>query len=68
MRDNGFAAAQRAYEAQQPPGWDEPDYAEDCEDGTCGECKPCVTQAKEDWLETQAEAKWERLQEDRDDR
>ena len=56
MRDNGFARAQAAYERMQPPGWDDPDYAEDCDDGTCGECRSCVTAAADDYyVESEAE-------------
>lgn len=52
----GFDAAQRAYDNQLPPGYDDEEYADDCEDGTCGECEPCCRKAKESYEEDKAEA------------
>ena len=55
----GYEAAQRAYDRQLPPGYDEPDYDDECEDGQCGECKTCITDEAEYRAELAAEAKWE---------
>lgn len=54
-----FDRAQAAWENQLPPGYDDPEYEEDCEDGECGECEPCCIKAAEAYEEDRAEALYE---------
>jgi hypothetical protein len=61
----GFEAAQRAYENQQPPGWDTPDYDDDCDGHDCGTCEACVTYQAEYAAELAAEAAFDRIQDRR---
>ena len=67
MFNNSFARAQAAYDAMLPPEYDEPDYAENCEDGLCGECELCAKAAKEAFDEDRAEAMYQRIKEGLDD-
>ena len=53
----GFAAAQRAYDAQLPPEW--PEYEDDCEGEECGECEACSAARKAAYDEALAEYKYD---------
>jgi hypothetical protein len=60
-----YLRAQAAYEAQLPPGFDEPEVAEDCEGEFCGECLKCIVANAISAEEDAGEAEYERRKEKR---
>lgn len=50
----GFESAQRQYEAMLPP-----EDIDQCEDGDCDECPPCISDRRESEAEDYAEMQWE---------
>jgi len=46
----GFASAERAYENMEPPT-----DAEECEDGNCEQCEPCLAARAQDEADDYAE-------------
>lgn len=50
----GFESAERAWENMEPPT-----DVDQCEDGDCGECEPCLADRAEAEAEDYAEQQWE---------
>ena len=50
----GFESAQRAWEAMLPP-----DDIEECEDGDCDQCEPCLADRAAAEAEDYADMQWE---------
>lgn len=59
-RKRQFDRAQAQYEAQLPPGFDDPEFeVDECDDHDCGQCRWCVTEEAEAAMDAAAEAKYE---------
>lgn len=55
----GLKLAQMAWDNMEPPGYSDPDYGDDCDDGHCGECRLCAEEAKVAHEEGKAEEAYE---------
>lgn len=51
----GFESAQRAHENMEPPA----DIEDECENGNCDECVPCLAAIAQDQADAYAEGVWE---------
>lgn len=60
---SNFDRCQRAFDNMLPPEYEEPDYEEDCEDGECGKCYPCVSEALEAYEDARGEYLYEQKKE-----
>ena len=59
---SGYLSAQRAYDNQLPPEYDNSGHDEDCDDCECGQC---ISDRQQDYEDMKADAAYDRMREDR---